>query len=93
MSKTNATVILEADTTKISEAFQRVRYTMSPFNQALRDISRYVEAHIKAEARVANNKATVLIFAAAERLYEIDQGVKAGTHDSWGYEIKEQESK
>jgi len=33
----------------------------------------------------------VAVFGAAERLYEIDQGVKDGTLDSWGYPIKDEE--
>ena len=79
------------DTDQFAEALERVRYSMSPFVSALSQVSMAVEAHIKAGARVAANMRTVLVFAAAERLYEIDQGVKAGTLDSWGYPIEDEE--
>lgn len=79
------------DTDELSAAFERVRYTMSPYNHALRQVSSAVEAHIKADSRVGANKRTVAVFMAAERLYEIDQGVKDGTLDSWGYSIADEE--
>ncbi len=79
------------DTDAFTEALERVRHTMSPFASALSQVSMAVEAHIKAGARVGANKLTVAVFGAAERLYEIDQGVKDGTLDSWGYPIKDEE--
>ncbi len=79
------------DTAQFAEALERVRHTMSPFNQALRQVSSAVEAHIKAGSRVGANKRTVAVHMAAERLYEIDQGVKDGTLDSWGYPIEDEE--
>ena len=74
-----------------TKAFERVRYTMSPLNSALSQVSRAVEDHIMADSRVGANKRTVAVFMAAQRLYEIDEGVKAGTHDSLGYPIEDEE--
>ncbi len=81
------------DTDEFAEALERVRHTMSPFNHALRQVSSAVGAHIKADSRVGANKRTVAVFMAAERLYEIDQGVKDGTLDSWGYPIEKEDQK
>ena len=84
-------VKLSINTDSFSEALERVRYSMSPFVSALRGLSWAVEAHIQADSRVGANKRTVAVFMAAERLYEIDQGVQAGTLDSWGYPIADEE--
>lgn len=84
-------VQLVVDTYQFTEALERVRYSMSPFASALRGISMAVEAHIKAGSRVGANKRTVAVFMAAERLYEIDEGVKAGTLDSLGFKIEDEE--
>ncbi len=81
-------VELSVNTESFTKAFEGVRRSMSPFVSALRDVSRAVEDHIKADSRVGGNKRTVAVFMAAERLYEIDQGVQAGTLDSWGYPIE-----
>ena len=78
------------DTSAFTEALERVHRSMSPFASALSQVSMAVEAHIKADSRVGANKRTVAVFMAAERLYEIDQGVKAGTLDSWGYPIEDE---
>lgn len=83
-------VSIDVDIKDFNKSLERVRYTMSPFASALSQVSMAVEAHIKAGARVGANKRTVAVFMAAERLYEIDQGVKAGTLDSWGYPIKDE---
>ncbi len=87
----NIEVEIVVDTDPFTKAFERVRYTMSPLNSALSQVSRAVEAHIMASSRVGDNKLTVAVFAAAERLYEIDEGVKAGTLDSLGYPIEGEE--
>ena len=84
-------VKIVVDTDPFIEALERVRYSMSPFASAFRGVSMTVEAHIKAGSRVGANKLTVAVFGAAERLYEIDQGVHAGTLDSWGYPITDEE--
>ncbi len=81
-------VKLSVNTESFDKAFEGVRRSMSPFVSALRGLSWAVEAHIQADSRVGANKRTVAVFMAAERLYEIDQGVQAGTLDSWGYPIE-----
>ncbi len=84
-------VQLVINTDKFSESLEKVRHSMSPFASALRGISMAVEAHIKADSRVGANKRTVAVFMAAERLYEIDQGVQAGILDSLGFLIENEE--
>lgn len=91
-SSKDITAKIIVDTTAFDKALEGVRYSMSPFVNALRGVSSAVEDHIKAGVRVGANKRTVMVFAAAERLYEIDQGVMAGTLDSLGYPIEEDES-
>jgi len=84
-------VSLVIDTNAFTESLEKVRHSMSPFASALSQVSMAVKAHIKAGSRVGANKRTVAVFMAAERLYEIDQGVQAGTLDSWGYPITDEE--
>ena len=81
---------LSVNTESFDKALEQVRYSMSPFVSAWRHISSAIEAHNKADSRVGANKRTVTVFMAAERLYEIDQGVQAGTLDSWGYPIEKE---